>query len=51
MRSPDLLAQAARDLLLAQLPLRMGARLLGLGVHNLEVEEEAGQGDQLALGL
>ena len=51
VRSPDLLAQAARDLLLAQLPLRMGARLLGLGVHNLEVEEEAGQGDQLALGL
>lgn len=51
VRSPDLLAQAARELLLAQLPLRMGARLLGLGVHNLAAAEEGEQGDQLALGL
>ncbi|BBF68420.1 DNA polymerase IV [Sphingomonas bisphenolicum] len=52
VRSPDKLAQAGRELLVAQLPLRMGARLLGLGVHNLEGEEEnAAQGGQLALGL
>ncbi|MGW8201469.1 DNA polymerase IV [Sphingomonas bisphenolicum] len=52
VRSPDILAQAGRELLVAQLPLRMGARLLGLGVHNLEGEEEnAAQGGQLALGL
>jgi len=52
VRSADLLAQAGRELLLAQLPLRMGARLLGLGVHNLEGEEEdEAQGGQLALGL
>jgi len=51
VRSSDLLAQAGRELLLAQLPLRMGARLLGLGVHNLEGDEAAEQGDQLALGL
>lgn len=52
VRSRELLAQVGRDLLLAQLPLRMGARLLGLGVHNLEGEdmEEEG-GAQLALGL
>ena len=51
VRSPDLLAQTARELLLAQLPLRMGARLLGLGVHNLEAEEAVEQGEQLALSL
>jgi DNA polymerase IV len=52
VRSPELLAQAGRELLLAQLPLRMGARLLGLGVHNLEGEEEGGEpGAQLALEL
>jgi DNA polymerase-4 len=51
VRSPDLLVQAGRELLIAQLPLRMGARLLGLGVHNLEGDEEADQGGQLALGL
>ena len=49
VRSPDQLRQTARDLLRAQLPLRMGARLLGLGVHNLESEEE--QGEQFALSL
>ena len=51
VRSPELLAQAGRELLRAQLPLRMGARLLGLGVHNLEGEEESGEGEQLALSL
>ncbi|OAN50968.1 DNA polymerase IV [Sphingobium sp. TCM1] len=51
VRSPDLLRQAGRELLLAQLPLRMGARLLGLGVHNLESEEAGEQGEQLALSL
>lgn len=52
VRSRELLAQVGRELLLAQLPLRMGARLLGLGVHNLEGEENAGEpGAQLALGL
>ncbi|WIW88100.1 DNA polymerase IV [Sphingobium sp. V4] len=51
VRSPDLLRQAGRELLLAQLPLRMGARLLGLGVHNLESEQAGEQGEQLALSL
>lgn len=52
VRSPDKLAQAGRELLLAQLPLRMGARLLGLGVHNLEGEDAPDREDgQLALSL
>lgn len=52
VRSCELLGQAGRDLLIAQLPLRMGARLLGLGVHNLEGEEEPPvETDQLALEL
>ena len=47
----DLLAQTARGLLRAQLPLRMGARLLGLGVHNLDhVEPDEARG-QLSLSL
>lgn len=50
VRSHDLLVQAGRDLLRAQLPLRMGARLLGLGVHNLEADT-AEQGEQFALLL
>ena len=51
LRSPDLLAQTARGLLRAQLPLRMGARLLGLGVHNLDhVEPDEARG-QLSLSL
>ena len=49
VRAPDTLAQTSRDLLRAQLPLRMGARLLGLGVHNLETEHRDRQGEQLAL--
>ncbi|SCW63017.1 DNA polymerase-4 [Sphingobium faniae] len=49
VRSADLLAQSGCALLRAQLPLRMGARLLGLGVHNLEGDGE--EGDQLALAL
>ncbi|MBK9259886.1 MAG: DNA polymerase IV [Polyangiaceae bacterium] len=36
IRSEAILCSASRDLLRAQWPLRMGARLLGLGVHNLE---------------
>ncbi|EQB33626.1 DNA polymerase IV [Sphingobium ummariense] len=51
VRTPDLLAETGRALLCAQLPLRMGARLLGLGVHNLEAGGEVEQGVQLALSL
>jgi DNA polymerase-4 len=51
VRSAELLARTGRELLLAQLPLRMGARLLGLGVHNLEGEEDKADEGQLALGL
>jgi len=36
IRSEEILCAAFRDLLRAQLPLRMGARLLGVGVHNLQ---------------
>ncbi|MEJ7925693.1 DNA polymerase IV [Sphingobium sp. AN641] len=50
VRSPDVLALAARDLLVAQLPLRMGARLLGLGVHNLE-DDDGQAAEQLALAI
>lgn len=50
--SADMLAQIGRDLLLAQLPLRMGARLLGLGIHNLEDGgDDEGAGGQLALAI
>ena len=51
LRSPALLAETGRALLCAQLPLRMGARLLGLGVHNLDHEEPEEAGGQLNLGL
>ena len=51
VRSPDLLAETARGLLLAQLPLPMGARLLGLGVHNLDTEEPVEGGRQLSFVL
>jgi DNA polymerase-4 len=51
VRSADLLAETGRALLRAQLPLRMGARLLGLGVHNLDHEAGEGAGGQLALAL
>lgn len=51
VRSAEQLAQAGRELLLAQLPLPLGARLLGLGVHNLEAEEESEDGAQLAFAL
>lgn len=53
VRSHDLLAEAGRALLRGQLPLRMGARLLGLGVHNLQGQDEAGTeaGHQLSLSL
>lgn len=52
VRSPALLGEAAHALLLAQLPLRMGARLLGLGVHNLEAANATGDpAEQLAFSL
>ena len=52
VRSPDVLGETGRTLLRAQLPLRMGARLLGLGVHNLDHEEPEGEtGEQLSLSL
>ncbi|WP_375196142.1 DNA polymerase IV [Sphingobium sp.] len=52
VRSAELLAETGRVLLRAQLPLRMGARLLGLGVHNLDHEEQDGEaGEQLRLSL
>lgn len=52
VRSSDLLLETGRALLRAQLPLRMGARLLGLGVHNLDHEEPDGEaGEQLSLSL
>lgn len=51
VRSAELLAETGRALLIAQLPLRMGARLLGLGVHNLDPEEAAEGGQQLSFLL
>ncbi|AEG49833.1 DNA polymerase IV [Sphingobium chlorophenolicum L-1] len=51
VRSPDILAETGRALLRAQLPLRMGARLLGLGVHNLDHEEPEEASGQLNLSL
>ena len=50
VRSPGLLAEAGRGLLRAQLPLRMEARLLGLGVHNLE-QDAPGEAEQFSLSL
>lgn len=51
IRSPALLAETGGALLRAQLPLRMGARLLGLGIHNLVDESEGHFGDALARQL
>ena len=51
VRSSDLLTQTGRALLQAQLPLPMGARLLGLGVHNLDHEEGEQPGPQFSLLL
>jgi DNA polymerase-4 len=52
VRSPELLGETGRMLLRAQLPLRMGVRLLGLGVHNLEESSEPeGELAQLALAI
>ena len=52
VRSVETLAETGRALLQAQLPLRIGARLLGLGIHNLDHAEEAtGQSEQLALPI
>jgi len=38
-------------LLRAELPLPLGARLLGLGLHNLAAEEETAEPDQLELAI
>ena len=51
VRSAELLAETGRALLIAQLPLRMGARLLGLGVHNLDPEDPAESSQQLSFLL
>ncbi|QUT04862.1 DNA polymerase IV [Sphingobium phenoxybenzoativorans] len=51
VRDHATIAEAGRALLLAQLPLRMGARLLGLGVHNLEDPEADMEAGQLALAI
>ncbi len=51
VRDAATLAEAGRMLLRAQLPLSMGARLLGLGVHNLESVEAPEEESQLALLL
>ena len=51
VRSAELLAETGRALLIAQLPLRMGARLLGLGVHNLDPEDPVEGGQQLSFLL
>ncbi|MGK2910269.1 MAG: DNA polymerase IV [Sphingobium sp.] len=46
-----LLSETGRALLDGELPLRMGARLLGLGVHNLEPAAGAGGADPAQLVL
>jgi len=51
VRDAATIAETGRALLLAQLPLRMGARLLGLGVHNLEDPEADASAGQLALAI
>lgn len=51
VRSPGLLAETGCMLLRAQLPLRMGARLLGLGVHNLEAKAPDKRPRQFDLAL
>jgi len=50
---PALLAEIGRTLLDGELPLRMGARLLGLGVHNLESADASAEAPlaQLALAI
>ena len=50
VHDPALVNETGRALLRAQLPLRMGARLLGLGLHNLEDGDEA-EAEQLALAI
>ncbi|AUW57077.1 DNA polymerase IV [Sphingobium sp. SCG-1] len=47
-----LLAETGRNLLEGELPLRMGVRLLGLGIHNLEpVNTSLGEQKQLMLSI
>ena len=50
LRSAEDIAATGRALLIAQLPLRIGARLLGLGIHNLEDEGES-VAEQLTLAI
>lgn len=49
IQSQEALCQMSRELLRAQLPLRMGARLLGVGVHNFKEAEPEAQPVQLEL--
>jgi DNA polymerase-4 len=51
VRDPNLIAATGRALLRAELPLRMGARLLGLGVHNLEDAQANEETEQLRLAI
>ncbi|CAN5467153.1 DNA polymerase IV [soil metagenome] len=51
VRDPNLLAETGRALLRAELPLRMGARLLGLGIHNLDEAQADGVANQLAFAI
>lgn len=51
VRDQATIAEAGRALLLAQLPLRMGARLLGLGVHNLENSDSGADAGQLTFAI
>lgn len=49
IQSQETLCTMSRDLLRAQLPLRMGARLLGVGVHNFKEAEPEAKPVQLEL--
>jgi DNA polymerase IV len=49
IQSPEVLCIMSRELLRAQLPLRMGARLLGVGVHNFKDAEAEVKPVQLEL--
>ncbi|MET0250212.1 MAG: DNA polymerase IV [Sphingobium sp.] len=51
VRTPALLTETGCALLRAQLPLRMEARLLGLGVHNLEADAPEERPRQFDLAL
>jgi DNA polymerase-4 len=51
VRDPAAIAETGRALLLAQLPLRTGVRLLGLGIHNLHDPQDDASAGQLALSI